>query len=121
MVKTVGFNTKNKHFIKYPNIPSAICPVAHLPEVSTPSTSFTSEDMDQDMESNVHHHHLSLSIKLTLIILLRLLPRYSKTILECLSVEEYLPGKWRLFADMPTFKNQMRVKREFSEPASQSL
>ena len=53
MVKTVGFHAKNKHLIKYPNIPSAIRPVAHSSEVPTPSTSFTSEDMDQHMESDV--------------------------------------------------------------------
>ena len=40
--------------MNYPNIPSAIRPVAHLSEVPTPSTSFTSEDMDQHMESAVH-------------------------------------------------------------------
>ena len=54
MVITVGFNGKNKHLIKYPNISSAIHPAAHSLEVPTPSTPFTSEDMDQHMESDVH-------------------------------------------------------------------
>ena len=53
-MKTAGFKKKNKHLIKYPNIPSALRPVAHSLEVPTPSTSFTSEDMDQHMESDVH-------------------------------------------------------------------
>ena len=54
MVKLVGFNAKNKHLIKYLDILSAIRPVARSSEVPTPSTSFTSEDMDQHMESDVH-------------------------------------------------------------------
>ena len=54
MVKTVGFNAENKHLIKYPKIQSAIRPVAHLVEVPTQSTYFTSEDMDQHVESDVH-------------------------------------------------------------------
>ena len=54
MVKTVAFNAKSKFFIKYPNIPSAIRPAAHSSEVQTPSTFFTSEDMDQHMESDVY-------------------------------------------------------------------
>ena len=40
------FNVKNKHLIKYPNIPSAICSVTNSLEVPIPSISFTSEDMD---------------------------------------------------------------------------
>ena len=54
MVKTVGSNAKNKQFIKYPNIPSALCPLAYSSEGPTPSPSFTSEDMDQHMESDAH-------------------------------------------------------------------
>ena len=54
MVKTVLFNSKNKHLIKYPNIPSVLRPVVHSSKVPTPSASFTSEDMDQHMESDVH-------------------------------------------------------------------
>ena len=49
MVKIVGFIAKNKDLIKYRNIPSTICPVAHSWEVPFPSSSFTSEDMDQHM------------------------------------------------------------------------
>ena len=54
MVKTVGFNAKKIHLIKYPNIPSAMCPAAHSSEIPTPSTTFTFEAMDQHMESDAH-------------------------------------------------------------------
>ena len=54
MMKTAGFNVKNKHLIKYPNIPSALRPVAHSSGVAIPNTYFTIEDIDQRMESDVH-------------------------------------------------------------------
>ena len=32
-----GFNMKNKHNIQYPNLPSAIRPILHLPNVPVPT------------------------------------------------------------------------------------
>ena len=54
MVKTAGFNAKNKHLFKFPNISSAMRLFKHLLEFPTPSTHFTSDDKDQHMESDVH-------------------------------------------------------------------
>ena len=36
LVKTSGFNKKNKSKIKYPNLPSAIRPIPHSDEISVP-------------------------------------------------------------------------------------
>ena len=54
MMKIIGFNAKNKHLIRYPNIPSAIRPVAHSWEVPTLSTSFTSKDKDQNTKPDFY-------------------------------------------------------------------
>jgi hypothetical protein len=37
MCKLKGFNTKNKKEITYPNLPSAIRPVPHGPDIAMPN------------------------------------------------------------------------------------
>lgn len=82
MVKTVGFNPKNRHLIKCTNIPSAKCPVAlhqksqfqvpllqlktwiSLWNVIFPPLWWSDENDPRDITI----HHLPLSIKLRLII-----------------------------------------------------
>lgn len=37
LVNVKGFNKKNKQYLQYPNIPSAILPVAHSEEIPVPA------------------------------------------------------------------------------------
>ena len=42
-----GFNAKNKHHIPYPNLPSAIRPVPHLPDVPVPASPAALKDLEE--------------------------------------------------------------------------
>ena len=54
MVKTTGFYRKNKHFIQYHDIPSAIRPVLYSSTVLTPLGSFTMPEVEEDGESRIN-------------------------------------------------------------------
>ena len=47
-----GFNTKNKHNIQYPNLPSAICPILHQANVSVPTPAPVLIDVEDSTTSS---------------------------------------------------------------------
>ena len=52
LVNTQGFNAKNKSKIEYPNLPSAIRPVAHCDEIPVPIFTKLSDPDDEDIDDS---------------------------------------------------------------------
>jgi hypothetical protein len=60
--KLKGFSTKNKKEITYPNLPSAIRPVLHGPDIPVPNSSKQLHTLEAESSATPNHHQRNLKM-----------------------------------------------------------